>query len=184
MNPSLLRVMYAPLDYIHAEHFPSPRGSLPSTLQQAVNHTLIQRFSLPTKLDFSLTPSDFSQQLVENWKFLSHAAWLLGCRLARGSLAMGGHLAALPVIARRFIELPVPCPACPLNLPLTQPNLEMHGARYLFLLQPQLPDALAQRLALVFAPHEQGAHQGHALNRSLLTFAFDFASDYAKNTSH
>ena len=53
-------------------------------------------------------------------------------------------------------------------------------ADYLVQLQQNLPQALAQRLPLLFAPVGNGALQGVNLNRSLLTFAFD----YAKNTSH
>jgi len=180
MMPALLRVMYAPLDYIHSDYFPTPECEITSALQQAVNHTLIKRFGLVTDLDFSLKSSDFSQRLVADWHLIPRAAWLLGCKMARGSLAKTGRLATLPPLARRFIELPIVCE--PLELPgaITEARLEVHGARYLIQLQQQLPEALGQRLPLLFPRNESGPFQGMELNRSLLTFAFD----YAKNTYH
>ena len=180
MMPALLRVMYAPLDYIHPDYFPAPVCDLPPAAQQVVNNTLIQKFGLTTSLDFSLKSSDFSQRLVADWHLVPRAAWLLGCKLARGSLAKSGQLATLPDIARRFIELPVACDPIPLNGPITRERLKEHGSRCLVQLQQNLPQALAQRLPLLFAPVGNGALQGVNLNRSLLTFAFD----YAKNTSH
>jgi type III secretion system OrgA/MxiK family protein len=180
IKPELLRIMYAPLDYIHERHFPKPVCTMSSALQQAVNHALIKRFSLSTSIDFSLQASDFSQRLVVEWKNISEVAWLLGCKLARGTLARNGQLATLSNVARRFVELPISCPAFELTMPVTKSSLEMHGARYLFLLQQQLPAALRQRMQLIFESDKQTAYPGCTLNRSLLTFAFD----YAKNSSH
>jgi type III secretion system OrgA/MxiK family protein len=180
MMPALLRVMYAPLDYIHPDYFPTPECEITPALQQAVNHTLIKRFELTTALDFSLKSSDFSQRLVADWHLAQRAAWLLGCKMARGSLAKTGRLATLPQLARRFIELPIACNPVELAGAITDARLEAHGARYLIQLQQQLPQALAQRLPLLFSRDESGPLQGMALDRSLLTFAFD----YAKNTYH
>jgi type III secretion system OrgA/MxiK family protein len=178
MNIDLLRTMYAPLDYIHPKRFPKPADDLSPVLQQVINRTLIQRFGLATALDFNLQSSDFSQRLVSDWKNIRRAAWLLGCKLARGNLAFNGQLATLPAAARQFIELPVACPSIPLDSLVDQFSLEMHGSRYVFLLAQHLPTALEQRLRLLFvtekAPHDC------VLNRSLLTFAFD----YAKNSIH
>ena len=122
-TPALLRVMYAPLDYIHPVYFPAPSVVLTPSVQMAVNHILIERFALSTNIDFKLQASDFSQRLVSDWKQIPQVAWLLGCKLARGSLVMRGQLAALPTIARRFIELPALCPDCPLDLPITREKL-------------------------------------------------------------
>lgn len=176
--PVLLRVMYAPLDYIHPVYFPAPSVALAPSVQMAANHTIIERFALSTKIDFKLQASDFSQRLVSDWKLIPQVAWLLGCKLARGSLAVRGQLADLPLVARRFIELPALCPACSLELPITRDKLELHGARYLAQLQPQLPPALAQRFSLIFAPELQPMHPDVTLNRSLLHFAFDYATNY------
>jgi type III secretion system OrgA/MxiK family protein len=180
MNPALLRVMYAPMDYIHQDYFSAPGTLLTPCMQQAVNHILIQRFSLLTKLDFSLQTSDFSQRLVQDWNLIPTVAWLLGCKLARGNMVIGGHIARLPVSARRFVELPIECPSVGLNVPVTKSHLEMHGARYLYILMRHLPLALGQRLPLMFGNGEQSPHSGLVLNRTLLTFAFD----YATNTSN
>jgi len=180
ITSELLRIMYAPLDYIHERHFSKPTCAMPSALQQAVNHELIRRFSLSTAIDFPLQTRDFSHRLVVEWKSVPEVAWLLGCKLARGTLARYGQLATLPNMARRFVELPIACPAVELTMPVTKSSLEMHGARYLFLLQQQLPAALGQRLHLVFEPDKQTNYLECTLNRSLLTFAFD----YAKNSSH
>jgi len=177
---ALLRVMYAPLDYIHPDYFPAAVVPLAPVVQQAVNHTLIQRFSLATKLDFSLKTSDFSKRLVADWHLIPQVAYLLGCKLARGSLAVNGKLAELPVNARRFVELPVACPACYLAEPVTKANIELCGAHYLYLLQQHLPSALGQRLKLMFSTEKQVVSESMVLNRSLLTFAFD----YAKNSSN
>ena len=179
-TPALLRVMYAPLDYIHPSYFPTPSVALSPSVQLAVNHILIERFSLSTNIDFKLQASDFTQRLVSDWKLIPQVAWLLGCKLARGSLTMRGQLAGLPLMARRFIELPALCPACPLEFPITREKLELHGARYLAQLQSQLPHALAQRFSLMFAPEIHPTHPGVTLNRSLLHFAFD----YATNSTH
>lgn len=180
MNAALLRVMYAPVEYIHQDHFPTPEIALTPAMQQAINNSLIRTFSLSTQLDFSLQASDFSQRLVRDWDLIKQAAWLLGCKLARGSMVMSGQLSRLPVHARRFIELPIACPSLVLGAPISQGRLENHGARYLYLLRNNLPHALGQRLPLMFSSVEQNAHQGIILNRSLLTFAFD----YAQNTSY
>lgn len=180
MTPALLRVMYAPMDYIHSDYFATLECEITPALQQAVNHTLIKRFGLATDLNFELKASDFSQRLVADWHLVPQAAWLLGCKIARGSLAKTGQLATLPSIARRFIELPVACDPLELNGAVTKARLEAHGARYLMQLRQQLPEALGQRLPLLFSRDESSAFQGMALNRSLLTFAFD----YAKNTYH
>lgn len=180
MLPSLLRVMYAPLDYIHPLYFSTPKEAIPQALQQAVNHALIRRFELGTAVDFKLQSSDFSYLLVQQWHLIPDVAWLLGCKLARGSLAMNGRLASLPDLARQFIELPLACPPVPLTGPVTTESLRSHGARYLFLLQRQLPATLAQRLNLLFAPDVGESDKTAILNRSLLTFAFD----YAKNFKH
>ncbi|MET3108415.1 type III secretion system OrgA/MxiK family protein [Oxalobacteraceae bacterium GrIS 2.11] len=180
MTPELLRVMYAPLDYIHPERFAKPANALPAAVEEAINHTLIQRFALETALSFPLQTGDFSQRLVSEWKNIRRAAWLLGCKLGRGSLARTGQLATLPNMARRFIELPIACPACPLPAPISQSSLELHGAGYLQLLQQQLPRALAQRLVLLFESDQPVDLNVASLNRPLLNFAFD----YAKNPIH
>jgi type III secretion system OrgA/MxiK family protein len=158
-------------------------------VQQAVNHHLIQKYGLPTALDFSVDSGEFTQQLVNDWKLLPTVAWLLGCKMMRGSLALGGRLAALPEMARRFVVLPVPCPAYPPapGVVLERDDIEQIGGRYLLQLQSYLPAALAQRLALMFALEKELNNESVdpalpelSLNRSLLTFAFD----YAKNSNH
>jgi type III secretion system OrgA/MxiK family protein len=187
LSNSLLRVMYAPLDYVHTQRFQQPALALSSGMQQAVNHHLIKQYSLPTVLDFSVSSNDFSQRLISDWKLLPVVAWLLGCKIARGSLAMSGQLAALPALAQRFIALPVPCSAIASDVSVSKEEIEQIGARYLYQLKPQLPAAIAERLPLVFAP-ESAPESDNAdklipdlsLNRSLLTFAFD----YAKNSSN
>jgi type III secretion system OrgA/MxiK family protein len=178
MMPSLLRVMYAPLDYIHPHHFQPTKDAISPLLQRAINHGLIKRFSLNTAIDFKLQASDFSHLLVSHWDLTPHVAWLLGCKLARGSLARDGHLATLPGVARQFIELPLACPAFELNEELTAENIRLHGARYIFLLKQHLPVALAQRLCLLFGPASGADMQIAHLNRSLLTFAFDYAKNF------
>jgi type III secretion system OrgA/MxiK family protein len=145
-----------------------------------INHALIRRFSLKSRIDFKLQSDDFSSLLVSQWCAIPDVAWLLGCKLARGSLARNGYLATLPEVARRFIELPLVCPSCDLDAELTKENIRQHGASYLYLLKPQLPVALAQRLSLLFAPSVRANMNAGILNRSLLTFAFD----YAKNIKH
>ena len=179
MMHTLLRVMYAPLDYIHPDYFPAVVVPLEPAIQQAVNHTLIQRFSLSTTLDFSLKTSDFSKRLVSDWHLIPQVSFLLGCKLARGSLAVGGKLAALPDTARRFIELPIACPICDLNMPVTKAGIELCGAHYLYLLRQHLPTALGQRLALLFPPEGSKVTEPMVLSRSLLTFAFDYAKNSA-----
>ncbi len=179
MMTGLLRVMYAPLDYIHPGHFTKPDCALTASEQQAINHTLIRRYRLKTSLDFPANSTEIAR-LAAAWGRIPQVAWLLGCKLARGSLAMNGQLAALPASARQFVELPVFCPSLFLNGPMTRAALEMHGARYLFQWQRQLPESLAQRLPLLFAPDAGGPHESPVPNRSLLTFAFD----YAKNSQH
>jgi len=183
---SLLRVMYAPLDYVHPQRFVKPAGVLSSGVQQAVNHHLIKQHSLPTALDFTVDSGDFSQRLVSEWKLLPVVAWLLGCKIVRGSLAIGGQFAALPAVAQRFIALPVPCPALPSDVSVSKSDIELIGARYLSQLTPHLPAALTQRLRLVFAPEFDNEDAllsdllvNSPINRSLFTFAFD----YAKNSS-
>jgi len=183
LRNTLLRVMYAPLDYVHPQRFPKTTEALSAGVQQTVNHHLIKQYSLSTALDFSVRPGDFSQRLISDWKLLPKVAWLLGCKIARGSLAMSGQLAALPAVAQRFIALPLPCPATASDASVSTTDIEQIGARYLCQLQPQLPDALAQRLPLVFAPESDNADKlipDLSLNRSLITFAFD----YAKNSSN
>lgn len=181
---SLLRIMYAPLDYVHPQRFLKPAEVLSPSLQQAVNHSLIQRFHLATALDFTINSGDFSQRVVTDWGLLRKVAWLLGCKLVRGSLAVSGQLAALPDVASRFVALPLPCPAYPSDVSVSTEDIERIGARYLYQLQPHLPAALAQRLPLLFAPETENTDNANALplslNRSLITFAFD----YAKNSSH
>lgn len=185
-NESLLRVMYAPFDYVHPRRFLKPTGFLSTGVQRALNHHLIKQYKLSTELDFTVEQANFSQRLVNEWKLLPTVAWLLGCKIVRGSLAIGGQLAALPEIAQRFVVLPIPCPAYPSTFSagtaLSRSEIELVGARYLYQLQPHLPAALAQRLALVFAPESDNVDKSVpdlSLNRSLLTFAFD----YAKNSS-
>ena len=180
MTPSLLRVMYAPLDYVHATRFAKPGFALSRAVQQSINRTLIQRYELGTTLDFSIGYGDFSQRLVEEWDLLPTVAWLLGCKLARGSLARSGQLATLPIAAHRFIALPIACPACSSDIRVADAQIELLGARYLYQLQANLPQALAQRLSLVFSADKDVAPLDLSLNRSLLTFAFD----YAKNSRH
>ncbi len=76
--------------------------------------------------------------------------------------------------------MPLTCPAEELTGQVTRSTLELHGGRYLLAFRAQLPTPLAQRLALLL-PSGVDLHpwQG-AVNRSLLTFAFD----YAKTTVH
>lgn len=182
---SLLRIMYAPLDYIHHARFKKPAEGLSPSLQQAVNHSLIKRYQLETKFDFTVNSRDFSQHVVNDWRLLPKVAWLLGCKLVRGSLAANGQLATLPDAAHRFVALPIPCPAYQSNMAVSKSDIVLFGARYLYQLQPHLPAAIAQRLPLLFAPDAalsasvSGDEPALTLNRSLLTFAFD----YAKNSS-
>jgi type III secretion system OrgA/MxiK family protein len=189
MTPQLLRVMYAPLDYIHPDRFSytgnGPAGSVPAltmvpAISRTINHELIRRYALPVKLDFVLSHTNFSDRLVSEWHQVRRAAWLLGCKLARGSLARNGGYARLPDLARRFVAIPLDCPALELAQPVTSAGLEMHGAAYLLALRGQLPSALAERLPLLFEPATESKIWSGPLNRSLLTFAFD----YAKTTQH
>lgn len=181
MTAALLQAMYAPLDYIHGARvdFALPAADSSETftpgLRQALNHALIKRLALPVRVDFDLTPADFSAQLIDNWQHLRQVAHLVGCKLARGTLAQHRYFGLLPDATRRFVALPIECPVIPLSAPLQPEQLELHGARYLLALCEQLPAALARRLPLVFAPGvADGVWQGH-INRSLLTFAIDYA---------
>jgi type III secretion system OrgA/MxiK family protein len=179
---SLLRVMYAPLDYIHPKRFLKPTEDLSPCVQQVVNNHLIKQYNLLTALDFSVGSDNFSQPLVSGWRLLPRVARLLGCKIARGSMARNGQFVALPLVAQRFISLPVPCPAYPSDASFSESDIELIGARYLYQQKPHLPAALAQRLSLVFAPEVENIDQtmpSLTFNRSLLTFAFD----YAKNSS-
>lgn len=181
MSNVLLRVMYAPLDYVHSQRFAKPAGALSPGVQQAINHHLIKQYSLPTALDFKIDAQDYSQQLIRDWKLLPKVAWLLGCKIARGSLAINGRFVALPQIAQRFIALPIPCSAYPSDVSVNESEFELIGARYLFQLQSSLPVAIARRLPLVFEPLSDNLDRFISddvpLNRSLLTFAFDYAKN-------
>lgn len=180
---SLLRIMYAPLDYVHSQRFLKPTEVLSPSLQQVVNHSLIKRYKLITELGFTVNSNDISHRVITCWNLLPKVAWLLGCKLARGSLAVGGQLATLPEVARRFVSLPLPCPAYPANTSFSPDDIELLGARYLYQLKPDLPEALAQRLPLSFAPESEvidnanEAQPAIFLNRSLITFAFDYAQN-------
>lgn len=180
MTAQLLRVMYAPLDYIHSDHFHLSDVTLAPAVKSAINHQLIRRFDLSTALDFDLRSNDVGRRLVTEWDSVRQAAWLIGCKLARGTLARHGHFAKLPQSARQFVAIPLICPALDLTEPVTRSSLEIHGGRCLLALSPHLPVAIAQRLALLLpSGSERDPWQG-PLNRSLLTFAFD----YAKTTVH
>ena len=177
MNTAMLRVMYAPLDYIHPVYFSRPIGVLSPTVQLALNHLLIQRFALITTLDQLHPLNDFTASVVSAWLMIPQATWLLGCKLARGTLAMNGQLAALAPVARQFIALPVACPAIELNMPCTKENLTMHGAAAL--LAQAWPSALQQRLRLLFDPQTPDQLAGCKINRSLINFALDYAQNSA-----
>ena len=178
MNTALLRIMYAPLDYIHPAYLVRPAGSLSPAVQLALNHLLIQRFSLITESDQLLPLNDLSAQVVSAWALLPQVAWLIGCKLARGTLAMNGQLASLSPLARQFIALPVSCPGIELSLPWSKENVTMHGAAAV--LAQTWPMALQQRLKLLFDPQTPAQLVGGTINRSLLSFAFD----YAQNLTH
>lgn len=178
MNIALLRVLYAPLDYIHPVYSVRPESGLPSAVQLALNHALIQRFSLTTQMDHLLPLNDFTARLVEAWALIPQVAWLLGCKLARGTLALNGQLAGLAPVARQFIALPVACPSIELTLPCTKENIIMHGAAAL--LAQQWSPMLHQRLRLLFAPETADELAGCKINRSLVNFALDYAQNPAR----
>ena len=176
MNTALLRVMYAPLDYIHPAYLARSESTLSSTVQLVLNHLLIQRFALITESGQLHPLNDFTARAVSAWTSIPEVAWLIGCKLARGTLAMNGQLASLPPVARQFISLPVACPGVALTEPCTKENIIMHGGSAL-LAQPW-PPALQQRLKLLFDPATSEQPAGCKINRSLINFAFDYAQNF------
>ena len=180
MTAELLRVMYAPLDYIHPDHFPTPRTALKPAVSAAINHHLIRRFDLRTDIDSGLCDTGFNERLVNEWALIREAVWLIGCKLARAALARHGEFTKLSGPARQFVAVPLLCPALELIGPITRTNLEIHGGRYLLGLHQQLPPALVQRLVLLLPAGADHNPWHGGVNRSLLTFAFD----YAKTTIH
>ena len=178
MNTALLRVMYAPLDYLHPAYFSRPGVDLSAAVQLALNHSLIERFALTTQWEQTLPLNEITARLVSSWALIPEMAWLIGCKLARGSLALNGQLARLSPLARQFIALPVACPGIELTLPCTKENLTLHGAPVLLALP--WPAALQQRLRLLFAPEFPDQITACKINRPLINFAMDYAQNPAR----
>ncbi|HTJ93307.1 MAG TPA: hypothetical protein VL424_09395, partial [Pararobbsia sp.] len=105
---------------------------------------------------------------IDAWPHLRRAAYLAGCRCLRDELVVTGRFARLDALARHFALLPVVVPSASLSLQTRTADdvatLTAQGYLCLFrahTLQPtctalplELPLALRQRLALMFADAE------------------------------
>lgn len=148
--PRLMRVLFDPLSYIHPSRLDA--GQIPSDpgIRSAVNDVLLARYGLTDSLMVLPGGKDPAALLVERWRCLPHAIFLLGCHAAFDSLPYGGILGRLPEFARRFAQQParMPRPALPPRA-VSEEQLWQLGVRQLQPFCQRLPPALLARLKLM-----------------------------------
>ncbi|MEN9659904.1 MAG: hypothetical protein RL571_3369 [Pseudomonadota bacterium] len=174
----LLSVLYAPADYIHPQRFKSLDRPQGSAQQQILNSHLLAHLGLCSNLPAATATSELMRTLVSNWSHLRTAATLLGCKLGRADFVRSGQLASLSLMQQSYLGLPIIAPQIALpDKGCIQTRAQALGASYLLLFAPQLPNALAQRLPLLFAPEQLNIAMPPGLepNHTLLNFAIDYA---------
>jgi type III secretion system OrgA/MxiK family protein len=160
MTPTaqLLNVMYAPVAYTHADHWPASLGHRSRRVPASIaNERLIAVHSLATRLDFEIEQDSFAALCVAHWATLPRVCELIGARFLRTALVHAHVFAKLDSVCQRFMMLPLPCIVDYGDATL-QPHHAMSperaltevGLSQLNNVIASLPHALQQRLRLLF----------------------------------
>ncbi len=174
MESRLLKIMYAPGDYILPEHldaFPYQKAIKSNAL---LNEFIIEQHQLSRNIDFSFTPGPFISSVIKGWQHIPRAAMLTGCHLLRTPLIFSGTIHKLDAICRSFTKLPltITLPAQPLNA-ITTETLQSTGASTLIATLRNFSPALAQRASLMFPASL--IKTSDMITPSILIMAFDYA---------
>ncbi len=176
----LERVLYAPCSWINSQRMVIPELFQAPGCQSLLNQMVINHFNLSVDCK-SIAPGSLGDTVVKNWTLLTKVAWLLACRYHRASLIYQGEMSGLSKAVQQFCV----CPAFsgqPVILGRYVGNniLEMVGLQLLLSLNPWLPEALIQRIPLLFSDSEsQLAISSDSPSISILDFKL--ALQYAKN---
>jgi type III secretion system OrgA/MxiK family protein len=153
----LLRVMYDPLAYAS-----STSCEAEDTMDWIAwqNRQLIERHHLICRIDFTIDAE--LGWWLEHWASLRRIAFLIGCRCLRDTLAAERRLLHLDSLARQFALLPIVAPHVNSKRLCGRgaDDLALHAQGFYVLesLASGLPDALRQRLALIFHDVEERVH--------------------------
>jgi type III secretion system OrgA/MxiK family protein len=156
-------VMFDPLAYIHPDRFSAPPGFDTPAQRAAINGLLLAGYQLTSESSAAALPvyqSDAVKLVLKHWFVLPQIVFLLGCQRLRLALARRGAVLRLPVSAQAFLTLPLlqqvdraneACEAGNAVAP-NRDALMREGMRQLHLALGELPVAVIQRMALLFAP--------------------------------
>ncbi|KMN49770.1 hypothetical protein VL04_20120 [Chromobacterium violaceum] len=173
----LRALLFDPLSYLHRDRLRLPPALAGAEQRRLVNDMLIAGYRLRT--DWSPDPADRSHGLwLAEWRRLPQAAYLMGCQLLRARLAARGGLLRLPGWARGFAAMQIGAewPAAPLDEAPGHDAILLAGFGQLLSWRERMPEALAQRLPLLFpAWVDEASPCIPAQNTLLLTLALQYA---------
>jgi len=125
-----------------------------------------------------LRETGFVAHFIHQWRFLPQVALLIACQRHRAALTRQGRLMSLPAWVRCFAQLDIIDSAPSVPSPADAQTLLSWGKYELVACGQQLPEALRQRISLLFSPdmdRDDSASELIAPSPLLIKLAFQHA---------
>lgn len=179
MEVQLLKIMYAPNDYIKREYLSNVPAAVLTQSNTILNQRIIEQHDLLRNIDFSFKPGPFITAVINGWAHIPRVATLLGCYLLRIPLTFSGAINTLDATCRSFMALPLGAtlPPQPLTT-FTTEVIQFTGANALVATLENSSPALSQRAKLIFSTSAfstEAAKKSGIIAPSILIMAFNYA---------
>jgi len=154
MSPAaLLRIMYSPLDYAHADYRTIADIDLRGLPPSVANQLLLDHYGFSNKIDFGLDLDRDAQvrECLNHWARLPRIGYLMGVQLLRTALLECGAYPRLDAVSKRFLCLPLSgLPHASLVEKLDDPTIAITGVDAISSVLRRFAPALRERLPLLF----------------------------------
>lgn len=171
-------ILFNPLSWMHPQRLTLKRGFDGIAQRSIINDMIIWAHGWSTERPV-LAETGLAEHFIHQWEHLPQVALLIACQRHRAALSRQGRIMSLPAWVRRFAQLDIVDSAAPLSLMPWEPlTLIAWGKDELAACGQQLPEALRQRISLLFPLHmdrDDAASRQISPNPLLIKLAFQHA---------
>lgn len=173
-------ILYSPCAWINPQRLVIPALFNTPECLSLLNEMIIKHFRLSTDCQ-NIMAGSLAELMIKNWSLLPQVAWLLACRYHRDALLYQGGMADFSREIQLFCTLSESArqPVI-IGRPITTEILEVTGMQFLLSLAPFLPEALVQRIPLLFCEADS-LTQTSTGSVSINILDFQLTLQYAKN---
>lgn len=177
---ALRKILFEPLDYLHPHRATIPAVFEGKQARMIVNQALLRGFKFGKCDNQQTVLGPWAERWVVHWSRLTTVAYLMGVQLAGTQLAVGGRLCMLEPFARTFLRVNLRghTQVILADEDDLETSLTALGLSALLSWKLHIPEALIERLPLLFAPRVvtlQKSLPPQTLNSSLFLLAVQHA---------